>query len=139
LLAFFASGQMGEFVSRNGATTPIRVRAAGIGNSQQVPLTVLISSATESFAEVLAGTLQAARRATLVGQSTAGNVEVLRSHEFEDGSRLWLAEETFRLPDGSSWEGSGLIPDVLIPLGWDEYTEDSDPVLAAALKRFGLP
>ncbi|MCL6509872.1 MAG: PDZ domain-containing protein [Anaerolineae bacterium] len=139
LLAFFTGGRVGEFVSRNGTTTPIRIRAAGIGNSQQVPLTVLISGATESFAEVLAGALQAAGRATLIGQSTAGNVEILLAHEFEDGSRLWLAEETFRLPDGLVWEGNGLTPDVLIPLGWDEYTEENDPVLAAALERFGLP
>jgi C-terminal processing protease CtpA/Prc len=87
----------------------------------------------------LAGALQAAGRATLIGQSTAGNVEILLAHEFEDGSRLWLAEETFRLPDGLVWEGNGLTPDVLIPLGWDEYTEENDPVLAAALERFGLP
>jgi len=139
LLALFASGQVGQFVSRNGTTTPLRVRAAGIGNSQRVPLVVLVGGETESFAEVLAGALRAAGRATLIGQNTAGNVETLIPHEFEDGSRLWLAEETFRLPDGSGWEGSGLIPDVLIPVGWDEYTEESDPVLAAALKRFGLP
>ncbi|BCX02264.1 MAG: peptidase S41 [Candidatus Roseilinea sp.] len=136
LLALFTGGDMGEFVSRSGTTTPIRVRASGIGNSQQVPLVVLISTATESFAEVLAGALQAAGRATLIGQSTAGNVEILLSHDFEDGSRLWLAEETFRLPNGAIWEGEGLMPDVLIPLGWDEYTVEDDPVLAAALKQF---
>lgn len=136
LLAIFTSGDVGEFVARSGTTTPIRVRASGIGNSQQVPLVVLIGAATESFAEVLAGALQAAGRATLIGQSTAGNVEILLSHDFEDGSRLWLAEETFRLPNGAIWEGEGLTPDVVIPLGWDEYTADDDPVLAAALKHF---
>ncbi len=136
LLAIFTSGDMGEFVARSGTTTPIRVRASAIGNSQQVPLVVLIGAATESFAEVLAGSLQAGGRATLIGQTTAGNVEILLSHDFEDGSRLWLAEETFRLPNGAMWEGEGLTPDILIPLGWDEYTAEDDPVLAAALKHF---
>ncbi|MFN4293885.1 MAG: S41 family peptidase [Thermoflexales bacterium] len=138
LLAIFTSGNIGEFVARSGATTPIRVRASAIGNSQRVPLVVLISAATESFAEVLAGALQASRRATLIGQATAGNVEILLSHDFEDGSRLWLAEETFRLPNGTMWEGKGLTPDIPIPLGWDEYTAEDDPVLAAALKHFAL-
>ncbi len=135
LLALFTDGNMGEFASRRGTTTPIRIRPSAIGNSQQVPLVVLVSSSTESFAEVLAGALQAAKRAVLIGQGTAGNVEILLSHDFEDGSRLWLAEETFRLPDGSAWEGEGLTPDVLIPLDWDEYTVEDDPVLAAALER----
>ncbi|MCS6847926.1 MAG: S41 family peptidase [Anaerolineae bacterium] len=136
LLAIFTSGDVGEFVSRSGTTTPIRVRASGIGNSQEVPLVVLIGAETESFAEVLAGVLQAAGRATLVGQRTAGNIEILLSHDFEDGSRLWLAEETFRLLNGAIWEGEGLTPNVLIPLGWDEYTAEDDPVLAAALRQF---
>ncbi len=138
LLAIFTSGDVGEFVARRGTTTPIRVRASAIGNSQRVPLVVLVSAATESFAEVLAGALQAAGRATLIGQVTAGNVEILLSHDFEDGSRLWLAEETFRLPNGRMWEGEGLTPDILIPLGWDEYTAEDDPVLGAALKHFAL-
>ncbi|GIV83207.1 MAG: peptidase S41 [Candidatus Roseilinea sp.] len=136
LLAIFTSGDVGEFVTRRGATTPMRVRPSPLGNSQQVPLVVLISAETASFAEVLAGALQARRRATLIGQPTAGNVEVLLAHNFEDGSRLWLAEETFRLPDGKTWEGEGLTPDIRIPLGWDEYTAEDDPVLGAALEYF---
>ncbi|MDW8351747.1 MAG: S41 family peptidase [Anaerolineae bacterium] len=136
LLAIFTGGNLGEFVTRRGRSTPLRIRAAGIGNSQQVDLVVLIGAETESFAEVLAGALQAAGRATLIGQRTAGNIEILFAHNFEDGSRLWLAEETFRLPNGVTWENDGLTPDVLIPIGWDEYTEENDPVLAAALAHF---
>lgn len=137
LLALFTDGEVGYFVARSGMRTPIRVRANNIGNSQRVPLAVLVGPATESFAEVLAGVLQSRGRAVLIGQRTAGNIETLLSHEFEDGSRLWLAEETFRLLDGSGWEGRGLAPDIYVDKNWDEYTADDDPVLAAALEHLG--
>lgn len=137
LLTLFTDGEVGYFATRSGMRTPIRVRANNIGNSQRVPLAVLVGPATESFAEVLAGVLQSRGRAALIGQHTAGNIETLLSHEFEDGSRLWLAEESFRLPDGSGWEGRGLEPDVYVDKNWDEYTLDDDPVLAAALEHLG--
>lgn len=134
LLSLFTSGAMGDFVDRAGERTSVRVRANGIGNSQTVPLVVLIGPSTESFAEVLAGSLQAKGRARLVGQNSAGNIETLMAHQFEDGSRLWLAQETFRLPDGTGWELIGLTPDVRVDAAWDEYTADDDPVLAEAVK-----
>lgn len=135
VLAIFTRGNMGSLTSRDGDITPIRVRARAIGNSQTVPMVVLIGPGTESFAEVMAGALQHAGRARLIGQNTAGNIETLLSHEFEDGSRLWLAEETFRLPDGTNWEGIGVTPDIRIDKGWDEYTAANDPVIAEAVKQ----
>jgi C-terminal processing protease CtpA/Prc len=98
-------------------------------------MVVLIGHGTESFAEVMAGALQHVGRAQLIGQNTAGNIETLLSHEFEDGSRLWLAQETFRLPDGTNWEGVGVTPDIRIDKGWDEYTAENDPVIAEAVKQ----
>jgi C-terminal processing protease CtpA/Prc len=78
--------------------------------------------------------LQAQGRVRLVGQRSAGNIETLRAHRFEDGSVAWIAEETFHLTDGSNWEGKGLAPDILVNKAWDEYTDDNDPVIAAAVK-----
>ncbi len=126
---------MGSLTNRTGDRTDLRVRARAIANSQTVPMVVLIGHGTESFAEVMAGALQHAGRAKLIGQNTAGNIETLLSHEFEDGSRLWLAEETFRLPDGTNWEGVGVTPDLPIARGWDEYTAENDPVIAEAVKQ----
>jgi carboxyl-terminal processing protease len=59
----------------------------------------------------------------------------LRPREFEDGSRLWLAEEGFKLTDGRSWEGKGLSPDIVINTPWDEHTEENDPAIAAAVQE----
>jgi C-terminal peptidase prc len=135
MLGLFMRGTAGHLVDRHGVKSAIRIRSENIGNSQTVPLVVLIGDSTESYAEVFAGALQARGRAKLIGRNSAGNIETLLSHSFDDGSRLWLAEESFRLPDGSSWEGAGLRPDVRIDKGWDEYTASDDPVLAEAIRR----
>jgi carboxyl-terminal processing protease len=93
---------------------------------------VLIGPSTASYAEVFAGILQANGRARLAGQKSEGNIETLRGHDFEDGSEAWIAEETFRLPNGTNWEGKGLAPDIPVDRNWDDYTADNDPVIAAA-------
>jgi C-terminal processing protease CtpA/Prc len=94
----------------------------------------LIGPSTESYAEVFAGALQGKGRAQLIGQPSAGNIETLLRHDFEDGSVAWIAQETFRLPDGSGWEGVGLQPDTRIEANWDDFTEANDPAIAAAVK-----
>jgi len=74
-------------------------------------------------------------RARLVGQTTAGNVETLHGYTFDDGSRLWIAEERF-VPAVSlaGWEGIGVQPDVEVVAPWHTYSVEDDPVLAAALQ-----
>ena len=133
-LGFFTSGSVGSLTDRSGAVQTLSARPEKVGNSQTVPIMVLTGSSTESFAEVFAGILNAKGRARIVGQKTAGNIETLHGHDFEDGSRAWIAEETFRLPAGGNWESQGLTPDILIDKAWDEFTEQNDPVIAAALE-----
>ena len=133
-LGFFTAGNVGTLVDRHNARAVLNVRAERISNSQTVPLMVLIGPSTQSYAEVYAGALRAKSRARLVGQKSGGNIETLRGHDFEDGSEAWIAEETFRLPNGGNWEGQGLLPDILIDKSWDEYTADDDPVIAAAVQ-----
>ncbi len=133
LLAFFVKGDLGYFVSRDGAS-PLRVKGINVGGSQSVPLVILVGSDTVSFAEVFSGILQETGRARVVGRTTDGNVETLHGYDFEDGSQAWIAQETFRPPSGTDWEETGIVPDVEIPLDWDEFTTEDDPQLEAALK-----
>jgi C-terminal processing protease CtpA/Prc len=102
--------------------------------SQQIPLVVLVSRTTFSYGEVFAGVLQESGRAYLIGEPTLGNVETLKGYNFKDGSRAWIAHTSFRpisKPD-LTWEGRGIIPDLLAPADWDLYTLDSDPAIQAA-------
>jgi hypothetical protein len=68
-----------------------------------------------------------------------GNVETLTGFDFTDGSRAWIAKETF-VPDNARygpWEDTGIEPDVSAPTRWDLFTEANDPALAAALQALG--
>ena len=77
-------------------------------------------------------------RAQIVGELTNGNVEILQGYDFDDGSQLWLAAQTF-VPtvSGQDWEQRGIIPDVQAYADWDAFTFENDPSIAAALGLLG--
>ncbi|MGD9099025.1 MAG: S41 family peptidase [Anaerolineae bacterium] len=131
-LALFTQGEQGAFVNHNDARS-LFIQADPVGNSQELPLVVLVGRETQSFGEVFSGVLQESGRALLVGRTTTGNVETLWNVDLEDGSRAWIAAETFRPPSGADWEENGIVPDVEIPLDWDDFTSQQDPQLQAAL------
>jgi carboxyl-terminal processing protease len=132
ILSLFTVGEMGTFVSRDAERT-LTVEPNPVGNSQGLPLVVLVGQETVSFAEVFSGVLQENGRARIIGRTTGGNMEILWPTDFEDGSRAWIASETFRPLSGADWEASGIIPDLEIPLDWDEFTAEDDPQLDAAV------
>lgn len=137
ILGHFTSGTPGQFASR-AETRPLNITADPINNSQTVPLAVLVGEGTVSFGEIFAGVLQDSGRAKLVGQTTLGNVEILHSYYFEDGSRTWIAEETFDpAVSHANWETAGIVPDVEVIAGWDTFTFETDPAVAAAVELLG--
>ena len=134
MLGYFAGGDLGNFISRN-EDRPLEIKLTDINGSSKIPLVVLIGSGTASFGEIFAGVLHDVGRAYLIGETTKGNVEILWGYNLEDGSKLWLANETFRPlnhPE-QNWEETGIIPDKTVTGDFDEYSLDSDPVVSAAV------
>jgi len=136
LLSLFVDGDVGYFYRRGAKRDVLTLKLDPVAGTQLMPLVILVGPHTESFAEVLSGTLQAVGRAQLVGAATAGNVETLHPYDLEDGSRLWLAEETFIPLSGARWEGVGVQPDRVIDVAWEAFTEANDPYIAEALIMF---
>jgi carboxyl-terminal processing protease len=132
VLSLFTEGTLGHFARRSGER-PLTIVAAPVHNSQSVPLVVLVGSETSSYAEILAGVLQSIGRAQVVGTVTSGNVETIWPYDFEDGSRVWIAEEAFRPLTGADWEHHGIAPDHLIPGDWGDFTDETDVQLAVAV------
>ena len=134
VLGLFTKGPQGRTVSRSNEREFV-VQPEDVGGSQTVPLVVLTDRGTMSYAEIFAGVLQRSGRAKIVGGRTAGRVEVLHAVDFADGSRLWLAAETFA-PVGlapGTWENGGVVPDVSVPTRWDLFSEATDPAFARAV------
>jgi C-terminal peptidase prc len=137
MLGYFLGGKLGYFIGHD-KQYPLQVKLNNINGSAQVPLVVLVGSGTASFGEIYAGILKDMRRAYLIGETTDGNVEILWRYDFEDGSQLWLANETFRPlnhPE-QDWEKSGIIPDLTISGQFDEYMVENDPAVLAAIEHF---
>lgn len=134
IISFFADGKLGEFVSRTESRA-LTVKANPIQNSQTVPLVIMVSEDTVSFGEIFAGVMRDARGAKITGETSLGNVEVLHGYDFEDGSVIWIASETFDSDfSDDDWEATGIIPDLPAPAEWDTFYFDTDPAITAALE-----
>ncbi len=135
MLSYFLGGKVGTFVSHNDEY-PLAIKLKDINGSSKVPLVVLVGPGTASFGEIFAGVLQDFGRAYLIGTTTGGNVEVLWGYDFEDGSQLWLASETFRPMNHpeADWEKSGIIPDLTVSADFDQFSQADDPLIVAAIR-----
>ncbi len=133
VMSFFTSGRLGQFVSRKESRV-LNVDAHPVQNSQTVPLVVMVSKDTVSYGEIFAGIMRDSRGAKITGETSLGNVELLHGFDFDDGSQMWLASETF-FPEHSdeNWEETGIVPDVQAFADWDTFTFDDDPSVAAAV------
>jgi carboxyl-terminal processing protease len=133
LLSLFVRGEVGSFFSRR-ADQPLLIESGPGPDLQGRPLVVLIDGGTASYAELLAGVLQREAGAWVVGAPSAGNTETIYAYDLADGARLWVAQEGFRLRDGTNLEGSGLTPDVPMDFDWTLYSEALDPGILEGLR-----
>jgi carboxyl-terminal processing protease len=81
-----------------------------------LPLVVLINEGTASAAEIVAGALQDATRATLLGETTFGTGTVLKTIPLSDGSAVLLAFLEWLTPKGRTIWHKGITPDITISL-----------------------
>jgi carboxyl-terminal processing protease len=111
---FVAAGVVFEERGRDGRTD--RVSVDGNDPAPTLPLAVLVDGSSASASEIVAGSLRAHGRATLVGARTFGKGSVQIAYELRDGSAINLTVQHWYLPDGQSINGSGLVPDVAVDL-----------------------
>jgi carboxyl-terminal processing protease len=93
-----------------GKVTPVPVKPDGA--KTDLPMVVLVNHESASSSEIVAGALQDAKRALLVGEKTFGSGTVLTEVPLSDGSSLMLAIEEMLTPSGRSFWRTGLAPDV---------------------------
>jgi carboxyl-terminal processing protease len=95
-----------------GNTTPIPIESGGV--ALDIPMVVLINQGTASAAEIVAGALQDAQRAQLVGETTFGTGTVLSEFNLSDNSALLLATVEWLTPNGRLIWHKGIPPDIQI-------------------------
>lgn len=79
------------------------------------------------------------RRATLVGETTAGTFSLTRHIDYANGMILNIAAVHHVFPDGSQFEGVGITPDVPVDIMPEDLRAGRDPVLRKALEMAQKP
>src|SRR4029077_8535940 len=91
-----------------------------------LPLAILVDGDSASSSELVAGALQDAARAKIIGTTTAGTGTVMNVFPLTDGSELWIGTKQWLTPSGRSAWHVGLPPDVVgsLPDGTWPVTPD---------------
>ena len=110
---FLPDGLVMYEINSDGQRTDWAVNTGGIA-TEDLPMVVLVNELTASAAEVVAGALQDAERAKVMGTSTVGRGAASEFEELSDGSALYLPVTHWYTPSGKLIQGQGIAPDIEI-------------------------
>jgi carboxyl-terminal processing protease len=130
---FPAKVSFGKFINRAGETPLFRSLSAG-GDKQayQGPVVILIDEATRSAGEVFASGFQENGRADIVGLQSCGCVLDRDSKKVKGGGVLQYSHLGYISGKGRKLEGTGVVPDRIVPLTISALRQGRDPILEGA-------
>jgi carboxyl-terminal processing protease len=98
------------------------------------PVAILVDAGSASASEMFAGLMQSLQRATVVGQVSCGCLLAYMGYaNVPGGGKLAYSEVGFVLPDGRRIEGTGVVPDLQVPVASEDLRLNRDRVLEAAV------
>jgi len=129
---FLEGGYVLKVKDAAGQVRSIPVEPGGL--ALDIPLVVLINQGSASASEIVAGALQDAGRASLVGETTFGTGTVLNHFGLSDGSEILLATQEWLTPKGRTIWHLGIQPDEPVNLSTNviPLTPKSEAVMTAA-------
>ena len=96
------------------------------------PVAILVDSLSFSTSELFASGMQQVRGARLFGQQTGGMALPSIIEVLPNGDKMQFAIADLLTPDGHRIEGSGVAPDVEVPLRKEDLLAGKDAALDAA-------
>lgn len=98
----------------------------------KIPVAILINSNTASAAEITAGALRDGDHAELIGTRSYGKGSMQSVYSLADGSSIRITDRLWLTPLKHSIQGTGLRPNLEVPITARDSAEGKDPQLATA-------
>lgn len=120
---FLESGEVVLSENAEGIKSAYRVNRAG--KLTKIPMMVLINKGSASASEIVAGSLQDRKRATLVGEKSFGKGTIQEAEELPGGTGVHITVAKWLTPNGR-WvnDTDGFEPDFLVKMDKDDPTKD---------------
>ncbi len=99
-----------------------------------LPIVLLVDGGSASASEIVAGALQDAGRAVLIGTTTFGKGSVQLPHTLSDGSLMRVTIARWYTPADRSIDKTGLDPDIAVEITNEQIEADEDPQLDRAIE-----
>ena len=120
--------ERGEIVSsrneQNGDGSRFNAKPGDLTDG--MPIVVLIDNGSASASEIVAGALQDHRRAVIMGTTSFGKGSVQTIMPVQFGGAIRLTTQYYYTPSGRSIQGTGIVPDIEVPVARIETLDVGD-------------
>ena len=108
--------------------------ARGRARLKDFSTVVLVNQGSASASEIVAGALKDFGKATIIGKETFGKGSVQTMEELSDGSSVKITVAKWLTPKGNCINDHGIMPDIIVELTEEDYTNLKDPQLDKAIE-----
>jgi len=129
---FLKEGKVVSVERRDGEPTNHYV--SGRPSDPDTPLVILINEGSASASEILAGALQDANRATIIGKTSFGKGTVQEVFDLPGNASARITIAKWLTPSGKDLSKEGVEPDIIVERTREQISEGIDPQLDAAME-----
>jgi len=129
---FLREGKVVTVERREGE--PVNHYVSGRPSDPDIPLAILINEGSASASEILAGALQDAKRAAVVGKTSFGKGTVQEVFDLPGNASVRITVAKWLTPSGKDLGKGGIIPDIEVERTREQISKNIDPQLERAME-----